>query len=252
MALLGAALIKKLFPGNVDPLGKNIAVGSGKYQVVGVLKDKGSGFGDAGDQIVLVPFTNVRQYFQRPQMNFRISVMPKSPQLLDAAIGEAEAVFRNIRGLNTLDETDFILEKSDNLVNILLDNIKYVTLAATIIGFITLLGAAIGLMNILLVTVAERTREIGIHKAMGANSHSIKQQFMIESIVIGQLGGLLGIILGILAGNGVSMLIGSAFIIPWQWMFAGVALCLLVSLASGVLPAIKASKLDPIDALRYE
>ena len=167
-------------------------------------------------------------------------------------MGEAEAVFRNIRGLNVLDDTDFVIEKSDNLVNVLLDNIKYVTLAATIIGFITLLGAAIGLMNILLVTVAERTREIGIHKAMGANSRSIRQQFMIESIAIGQLGGLLGIFLGIMAGNGVSLLIGTSFIIPWQWMLAGVALCLLVSLGSGVLPAIKASKLDPIDALRYE
>ena len=252
VALLGAALIKKIFPSDIDPLGKTISVGSGKYQIVGVLKDKGSGFGNSGDQIVLLPFTNVRQYFSRPQMNFRINVMPKTPQLLEAAMGEAEAVFRNIRGLKTTDDTDFILEKSDNLVNLLLDNIKYVTLAATIIGFITLLGAAIGLMNILLVTVAERTREIGIHKAMGANSRSIKQQFMIESIVIGQLGGLLGIFLGILAGNGVSMLIGSSFIIPWQWMLAGVALCLLVSFASGVLPAIKASKLDPIEALRYE
>jgi putative ABC transport system permease protein len=178
--------------------------------------------------------------------------MPKSAQFLDPAIGEAEAVFRNIRGLNILDDSDFVVEKSDNLVNVLLDNIKYVTLAATIIGFITLLGAAIGLMNILLVTVAERTREIGIHKAMGANSRSIKQQFMIESIVIGQMGGLFGVLFGILAGNGVSALIGSIFIIPWQWMFAGVVLCLFVSLAAGVLPAIKASKLDPIEALRYE
>ena len=252
VALIGAALIRKIFPSDTDPVGKIISVGSGKYHVVGVLKDKGSGFGSGGDQIVLLPFTNVRQYFSRPQMNFRISVMPKAPQLLDAATGEAEATFRNIRGLNILDDSDFIVEKSDNLVNLLLDNIKYVTLAATIIGFITLLGAAIGLMNILLVTVAERTREIGIHKAMGANSRSIKQQFMIESIVIGQLGGLLGIILGILAGNGVSLLIGSSFIIPWQWMLSGVVLCLLVSFASGVLPAIKASKLDPIEALRYE
>ena len=252
VALLGSALVKKLFAKDVDPLGKIIAVGSGKYQIVGVLKDKGSGFGGSGDQLVLLPFTNVRQYFPRPQMNFRISVMPKTPQLLDAAIGEAESVFRNIRGLNVLDDSDFIVEKSDNLVNVLLDNIKYVTLAATIIGFITLMGAAIGLMNILLVTVAERTREIGIHKAMGANSHSIKQQFLIESIVIGQLGGLLGILLGILAGNGVSALIGSSFIVPWHWMLAGVVLCLIVSLASGVLPAIKASKLDPIEALRYE
>ncbi len=252
VALLGAAMVKKIFAKDVDPLGKVIAVGSGKYQVIGVLKDKGSGFGNSGDQLVLLPFTNVRQYFPRPQMNFRINVMPTSPQLLDAGIGEAEAVFRNIRGLNILDDSDFIVEKSDNLVNLLLDNIKYVTLAATIIGFITLLGAAIGLMNILLVTVAERTREIGIHKAMGANSHSIKQQFLIESIVIGQMGGLLGIFLGIMAGNGVSALIGSSFIVPWQWMLAGVVLCLFVSLAAGVLPAIKASRLDPIEALRYE
>ena len=252
VALVGSGLITKLFPKDVDPLGKSIAVGSGKYQIVGVLKAKGSGFGDSGDQVVLLPFTNVRQYFPRPQMNFRISVMPKSAQLLDGAIGEAESTFRNIRGLNITDDSDFVIEKSDNLVNVLLDNIKYVTLAATIIGFITLMGAAIGLMNILLVTVAERTREIGIHKAMGATSHSIKQQFLIESIVIGQLGGFLGIILGILAGNGVSALIGSSFIVPWEWMLGGVILCLIVSLASGVLPAIKASKLDPIEALRYE
>jgi putative ABC transport system permease protein len=252
VALLGSAMVKKIFPKDIDPIGKVIAVGSGKYQIIGVTKDKGSGFGNSSDQLVLLPFTNVRQYFPRPQMNFRISVMPKSAPLMDAAIGEAEAVFRNIRGLNILDDSDFVVEKSDNLVNVLLDNIKYVTLAATIIGFITLLGAAIGLMNILLVTVAERTREIGIHKAMGANSHSVKQQFMIESIVIGQLGGLLGIFLGILAGNGVSALIGSKFIVPWQWMLAGVVLCLFVSLAAGVLPAIKASKLDPIEALRYE
>ena len=252
VALVGSGLIKKLFPNDVDPLGKSISVGSGKYQIVGVLKSKGSGFGEGGDQIVLLPFTNVRQYFPRPQMNFRINIMPKSAQYLDGAIGEAEATFRNIRGLNITDDSDFIIEKSDNLVNVLLENIKYVTLAATIIGFITLMGAAIGLMNILLVTVAERTREIGIHKAMGATSHSIKQQFLIESIVIGQLGGFLGIILGILAGNGVSMLIGSSFIVPWEWMLGGVVLCLFVSLASGVLPAIKASKLDPIEALRYE
>lgn len=252
VALVGSGLITKLFPKDVDPLGKFISVGSGRYQVVGVLKTKGSGFGEGGDQLVLLPFTNVRQYFARPQMNFRISVMPKSPQLLDGAIGEAESTFRNIRGLNTLDDSDFSIEKSDNLVNMLLDNIKYVTLAATIIGFITLIGAAIGLMNILLVTVAERTREIGIHKAMGATSHSIKQQFLIESIVIGQLGGFLGILLGILAGNGVSALISSSFIVPWEWMFGGVVLCLIVSLAAGVLPAIQASKLDPIEALRYE
>jgi putative ABC transport system permease protein len=252
VAVIGSGLAQKLFPRASDPLGKVISVGSGKYRIIGTLKEKGSGFGETGDRLVFLPFTNVRQYFPMPQMNFRISIMPKSALLLDAAVGEAEALFRNIRHLNIKDDSDFIIEKSDNLVNLLLDNIKYVTLAATIIGFITLLGASIGLMNILLVTVAERTSEIGIHKAIGANSNSIKQQFLIESIIIGQLGGLLGIIFGILAGDGVAALIGSSFIIPWKWIISGVILCLLVSLAAGVLPAVKAAKLDPIEALRYE
>jgi len=252
VALIGAEMVPKMFPKGVDPLGKLLTLGSGKYTVVGTLKSKGSGFGETGDRLVFLPFANVRQYFARPKMNFRISVHPNSAQLMDAATGEAEGVFRNIRKLNILDDSDFIVEKSDNLVNILLDNIKYVTMAATIIGIITLLGAAIGLMNILLVTVAERTREIGIRKAIGANSGTIRQQFLIESIIIGQMGGALGIVLGILAGNGISLFIGSAFIIPWNWIIGGVTVCLLVSFASGVIPAVKAAKLDPIEALRYE
>ncbi len=252
VALIGAEMVPKLFTKDVDPIGKLLSIGNGKYLVIGILKSKGSGFGETGDRLVFLPFTNVRQYFARPNMNFRISVHPASAQLMDAATGEAEAVFRNIRKLNISDDSDFIVEKSDNLVSILLDNIKYVTMAATIIGMITLLGAAIGLMNILLVTVAERTREIGIRKAIGANSKTIRQQFLIESIVIGQMGGALGIVLGILAGNGVSLLIGSAFIVPWNWIIGGVTVCLLVSFASGVIPAVKAAKLDPIEALRYE
>jgi len=252
VALVGSGLVTKLFPKNSDPIGKFVTIGSGKYQVIGVLQIKGSGFGETGDRMVLLPFTNARQYFARPQMNFRISVKPASSHLLEPAIGESEAVFRNIRGLNAFDESDFNIEKSDNLVNILLDNIKYVTWAATIIGIITLMGAAIGLMNILLVTVSERTRGNGIRKATGANSKIIRQQFLVESIVIGQLGGALGIILGLLAGNGVSALIGSSFIIPWHWIIGGVTVCLLVSFAAGVIPAIKAAKLDPIEALRYE
>ncbi len=252
VALIGAEMVPKMFPKGVDPIGKLLTIGSGRYVVVGTLKSKGSGFGETGDRLVFLPFANVRQYFARPKMNFRISVHPNSAQLMDAATGEAEGVFRNIRKLNILDDSDFIVEKSDNLVNILLDNIKYVTMAATIIGVITLLGAAIGLMNILLVTVAERTREIGIRKAIGANSGTIRQQFLVESIVIGQMGGALGILLGMMAGNIISFFMGTAFIVPWNWMIGGVTVCLLVSFASGVIPAVKAAKLDPIEALRYE
>jgi putative ABC transport system permease protein len=133
-----------------------------------------------------------------------------------------------------------------------MQNIQYVTLAATIIGIITLLGATISLLNIMLISVKERTREIGTRKALGAKNYLIRQQFLIESILIGELGGLLGIALGIIIGNVVALIIGGPFVIPWVWMIAGVLICLIVGLLSGVVPAIQASKLDPIEALRYE
>jgi putative ABC transport system permease protein len=252
MALIGSELAKRLFKGGENPIQKVISIGGGKYKVVGVLKEKGSGFGGASDLVCFIPYTNTRNYFSRPNMNFGIQIKVDKPELMEAATGQAEATFRVVRDLDPLDETDFNIEKSDNIANILLENIKNITLVATIIGFITLFGAAVGLMNIMLVSVTERTKEIGVRKAIGAKGTTVKQQFLIEAVVIGQIGGYLGIVLGILMGNLVSVLIGSAFVIPWMWIISGVALCFFVGIISGYYPAQKASRMDPIESLRYE
>jgi putative ABC transport system permease protein len=249
--LIGADIAKDLFPTGVDPLGKEITVAGLKLQVTGVLKSKGTSVLN-GDRVCFIPITTARQYFSMPNMSFNITIMPQKAVNLDVMTGEAEAVFRTIRNLNPRDETDFSIRKSDNLVNMLLKNLRFVTLAATIIGIVTLFGAAVGLMNIMLVSVTERTREIGVRKAIGAKTQTIKYQFLFESIMIGQLGGFFGIILGILIGNAVSSMLRSSFVIPWVWVLTGIVVCFIVGVVSGYAPAVKAANIDPIEALRYE
>lgn len=250
-AVIGKEIATKLFK-NEDPLDKIISVANGRYKIIGILKEKGSSFNSSGDKIVFLTHTNVRQYFSRPSMSYTINILPADAKLLNAGMNEAEGIFRNIRGLRTTDESDFSITASNSLAEMLIKNISMVTVAATIIGLITLFGAAIGLMNIMLVSVTERTTEIGIRKALGAKTKIIKQQFLLEAVIIGQMGGLLGILLGIIIGNIVSLLMGGTFLIPWVWMLAGVILCLIVGLISGYIPAVKAAKVDPIISLRYE
>lgn len=252
VVVLGAGVVSKLFKSGEDPLDKVINIGPGKYRVVGVMKEKGSSLGFNPDNLCLVPISNVRQEFSRSGMTFTINVMVQNPTQLDAAIGEATGLFRVVREVRAGQENSFEIEKSDNLAEMLFENLKYLRLAATIIGAITLIGAAIGLMNIMLVSVTERTREIGIRKAMGATSRTIRNQFLAEAIVIGQIGGIVGIIFGISIGNVLSALIGSGFIVPWAWIILGVVLCFAVAVVSGYIPATKAAKLNPVDSLRYE
>jgi len=252
IVVIGADVAREAFGNSQDPLNHFISVGNGRYRVVGVLKSRGSSVNLGTDRTCLIPYTNVRQYFSRPQMRYSINVMPYEPEMLDVSVSEAEGVFRRVRRLEARDESDFNITKSDQLAQMLIENMKMVTMAATIIGLITLMGAVIGLMNIMLVSVTERTKEIGTRKALGAKSVMIKRQFLYEAIVIGQMGAVVGILLGIVIGNGVSLAIGSSFIVPWKWIVTGIVLCFIVGVISGYFPAVKASKLDPILALRYE
>jgi putative ABC transport system permease protein len=252
VVILGSDVIKKVFKNKEDPVGKFVTIGPGRYLVVGVMKEKGSSMGFNPDNICIIPINNARQRFARPRASYSINVHVTDGEKLEAAIGEATGVFRIVRKVSVAEEDSFDISKSDNLANMLFDSLSYLRMAAIVIGIITLLGAAIGLMNIMLVSVTERTREIGIRKAIGATKNTIRNQFLAEAVVIAQLGGILGIILGIAIGNALALSIGTSFIIPWNWIIWGVGLCFFVALVSGIIPAVKAAKLDPIDALRYE
>ena len=252
VVIIGKDVKEALFSEIENPIDKIIAIGSGKYKVIGILKAKGNSSGFGGDKVAILPLSNVRQYFSRPNMTFTINVMCSNSQLMNDAIGEATGTFRVVRKLKTGEENNFEITKSDNLANILIENMQKVTMGATIIGIITLLGAAIGLMNIMLVSVSERTREIGIRKAVGATKKTIRAQFLVEALVICQMGGFAGTLLGMILGNVIAYFFDISFIIPWFWIIMSIILCLFVGTLSGIYPAIKASKLDPIDALRFE
>ncbi len=254
MAIIGSDIVKILFDGKPEKsLDNIITVNSHKYRVIGVMASKGSTMNESSDRKLYAPLVNVKSiYGSGTDRDYFLLVAVKDAIDLELAKSESIGLFRQIRGLTPGEEDDFEIFTSDGLVSILKESTTSLRLATIAIGLMTLLGAAIGLMNIMLVSVTERTREIGIYKALGATRRVILMQFLIEAIVICQLGGLVGIFLGILMGNIVTPLLGGTFLIPWGWMFLGFTLCMIVGVISGFYPALKAARLDPIESLRYE
>ena len=252
VAILGRTVVKDLFTPAEDPVGKQIEIGAERYLVIGILQERGSTMGFGGNARCIIPISTVEEEYGSSDLSYEISVRTSHPEQLEAAIQEAKGEFRRIRGDAPGAPASFDIVMSDDLANRLIGQLRFITITATIIGVVTLLGAAIGLMNIMLVSVTERTKEIGTRKALGADQRTIRGQFLIESVLIGQMGGLCGILLGVIAGNGVSLLFGGSFIVPWGWMIGGVLLCFVVGVLSGYYPARKAAQLDPIEALRHE
>lgn len=253
VVVLGSDFVKEegLFQ-NTNPLDKTISIRGAKFKVIGILESKGSTFGNNQDLRVLMPIQLARSIFTQPKINYNLSVKVDDKALLEGAQDEAILTFRNIRKLNPIEENNFGLERSDDLINRIFSITSYLNYAAWIISIITIFGSSIALMNIMLVSVTERTREIGVRKALGAKRKTIATQFFMETLIIGQIGGIVGIIFGVLIGLGVSAAADFNFTTPWIAIIWATAITIIVAILAGSYPAAKAAKQDPIESLRYE
>ena len=252
VCLLGYDVANKLFKqGYKTAVNKVVRVNSIPYRVLGVLESRGSSFGFSRDNVVITSYLNVDNNFNTGN-SFSIAVQVNELSKVPEAMGEAEGLFRSVRRLSTTEESNFYLDRADSVAEKAMKSLGFLTISATVIGLITLIGAAIGLMNIMLVSVSERTREVGLIKAIGGKRSSVSRQFLLEAIIISILGAFFGIILGVGVGNLFAIVLNTGFVVPWNWVFYGIVICTLVGLGAGYYPARKAGKLNPIEALRYE
>lgn len=254
VALVGSDVIDELFEDNESPIGKKISLMGSKFRIVGTIAEQGGASGTSSiDRTIIIPMQTARIIAPERNFGYEIAVAVPDPTQMENAMGVARGLMRAIRQDRPGEEDSFDLSASKSLAERMGEITGYLRAGGFTIGFVTLIGASIGLMNIMLVSVTERTREIGVRKALGATPLKIRQQFLIEAIVICQMGGIGGIILGMTIGNLTSTLIfNSGFVVPWLWMIVAVAIGIVVGLISGYIPAYKASKLDPIDSLRFE
>jgi putative ABC transport system permease protein len=253
VAIIGHKIYTSLFKDNEDPINSKISVLGTQFKVIGVIVEKGNFAEDNFDNMVVIPIRLANQMAKGRGLNYELTIGIMDAAQMDYAMGEATGLMRSIRQDDVGQENSFDLERSETLAQEMESITSALRMGGFGVGFITLLGASIALMNIMLVSVTERTREVGVRKALGATPLRIRQQFVIEAIVVCLLGGVTGILLGILIGNGISRLMGiEIFVVPWMWMFMGLVVCVSVGLISGYYPAHKASKLDPIESLRFE
>lgn len=250
--VIGDNVARTLFEAQEDPVGQTVHISGRSYIIIGVAAPVGNNAGGSMDGSILVPYTNALANLTISTPDFTIGILPDPSVSPETAATEAEMTFRAVRRLAPFDDADFRITRSEAVIEELNSTMRTLTIAAIVIGLVTLTGAAVGLMNIMLVSVRERTREIGTRKALGAASKRIKAQFLMESVIIGQTGGLIGIAAGILIGNIIAAVMQASFVIPWLWMLLAIALCMAVGILSGYIPAKRAAALDPIECLRYE
>jgi putative ABC transport system permease protein len=252
VCIIGSNVAAKLFPNKPEAcIDKVILLQSKPYRVIGLLKSKGSSAMLRQDDIVFTSIKNVRQY-ENSNPSYSIGIMVNNVAELAPAIGETNEQMRKARRLIPSEADNFVIDKSDKFADMFIGFLAGISGAAGAIGMITLIGAAIGLMNIMLVAVSERTREVGLIKALGGKKKDVRRQFLFESVCISLLGAVFGIILGVGVGNLFSLILNTGFVVPWFWVFTGIIICSVVGLVAGIYPAMKAASLNPIDALRYE
>ena len=249
--VVGKMIEKRLFP-HESPIGKVIRMSGHTYTIIGVLAEKGTSFGQSQDDICMMPITRFFEDFGEAKRTVNIATQSFSQETYNGTLDRGIGAMRIARGLRADQENDFEIYSNDSLKSAFASIAGVVRIGAFVISFIALVAAGIGIMNIMLVSVTERTKEIGVRKSIGARSRDILRQFLTEAVFISEAGGILGIILGVIGGDLLAVWLKVDIIFPFGWAFAGLVVCSAIGIGFGLYPAYRAAALDPIDALRYE